>query len=208
MLSETSKRRRHRATVISIHITFTSWILEFLCNWLIILLLCIGIQNGTIKFLVLVLDTGCCFILIPASYICNTEKVKGYLNTIGWYISLIDKSSSNAIQPSLHQNIEMRAVPRPRLENQGEVRFFQAVPNHSKKLLRTKSQPLFKLGPKVEHRKRSLNLYSETIFDLSIYWFILILFINVKHYPNLHLTYYVVLNIINIIIFSKNSGCD
>ena len=169
MLSETSKRRRHRATVISIHITFTSWILEFLCNWCIILLLLVGVQNGAIKFLILVLDTGCCFILIPASYVCNTEKVKEYINSIGWYISLIDKSRSNAIQPSLHQNIEMGAISKPRLKSKDEFKLFPAVPNHSKELYRTKSQPQFKLGAKLEQRKRSLSLYSETVFDLSIY---------------------------------------
>ena len=115
------------------------------------------------------IDFCCCFLLIPSSYICNTEKVKEYINSIGWYISIIDRYRTNVIESSINENIEMGAVSRPRLARQGENDRFQVVSKPSQRLIRTKSLPDFKYGSKLEHRKRSLKVYSETMFDLSIY---------------------------------------
>ena len=117
MLSEDSLRKRHRATVIGIHITLTSWLLEFVSNWFIVLLGCLGVQNNTIKFPVLVMDTFCCYILIPASYICNTEKVKEYINSIGWYMPFIDQFRSRFFKPIQNENMEMRIMPGQAIEN-------------------------------------------------------------------------------------------
>ena len=169
MLSEDSLRKRHRATVISIHITLTSWFLEFVSNWFIVLLGCLGVQNNTIKFLVLVMDTFCCYILIPASYICNTEKVKEYINSIGWYMSFIDQFRSRFFKPIQNENMEMRIMPGQTIENHHMKDRKPDFSQHEIKLIRTKSQPTIKSNVNHELRKRSLNVYSETLFDLSVY---------------------------------------
>ena len=169
MLSEDSLRKRHRATVISIHITLTSWLLEFVSNWFIVLLGCLGVQNNTLKFIMLVLDTFCCFILIPASYICNTEKVKEYINSIGWYTSFIDQFRSRIFKPIQNENIEMRIVTGQTIENQDMKNRKPPFSQHQMKLMRTKSQPTIKHNKNNEMRKRSLNIYSETLFDFFVY---------------------------------------
>ena len=169
MLSEDSLGKRHRATVISIHITLTSWLLEFVSNWFIVLLGCLGVQNNTLKFIMLLLDTFCCFILIPASYICNTEKVKEYISSIGWYMSLIDQLRSCIFKPITNENMEMGIVTRQTIENHDIKNRKPQFSQREMKLMRTKSQPTIKNNKNNEIRKRSLNIYSETLFDLSVY---------------------------------------
>ena len=170
MLSEDSLRKRYRAKVISIHVTLTSWFLEFVSNWFIIFLSLFSVQIESIKFVMLVMDTFSCFILIPASYICNTEKVKEYINSIGWYMTLIDKFRSNAVNPIQDQNIEMAVLPNHGIVHHNEIRNIPPVPKHAaKKLLRTKTQASVRKTTKREERRRSLNIYSETFFDLSVY---------------------------------------
>ena len=170
MLSEDSLRKRHRAKVISIHITLTSWLLEFLSNWFIIFLSLFSVQIQSIKFVMLVMDTFSCFILIPASYICNTEKVKEYINSIEWYMTLIDKFRSNAVNPIQDQNIEIDVLPNQGRVHHDEPRTIPPVSKHAaKKLLRTKTQASVRKTTKQEKRRRSLNIYSETFFDLSVY---------------------------------------
>ena len=53
----------------------------------------IGVRNGTVKFLILVVDTTFTFILIPASYICNTEKVKNVIAVVNKFRKKIDNGS-------------------------------------------------------------------------------------------------------------------
>ena len=170
MLSEDSLRTRHRAKVISIHITLTSWLLEFVSNWFTIFLGLFSVQIKSIKFLMLVMNTFSCFILIPASYICSTEKVKEYINSIGWYMTFIDKFRSNTVNPIQDQNIQMDGLPKEIIVHHDDNRNIPSMPKHAaKKLLRTKTQALLRNDNKREERRRSLNIYSETLFDLSVY---------------------------------------
>ena len=84
-------------------------------------------------------------------------------------MSFIDTLRINAVNPIPNQNIEMGVI-------QGNGRISKTlhqptwvVSDNSKKLLRTKSHPQMKIYTPKEHRKRSLNMYSETFFDLSLY---------------------------------------
>ena len=169
MLSEDSLRKRHRATVISIHITLTSWFLEFVSNWFVVLLGCLCVQNDTIKFLVLVMDTVCCYILIPASYICNTEKVKEYINSIGAYVYFIDQLRARIFKPIQNENMKMRIVTGNAIMNHHVNDRKPEFSQHEMKLMRTKSLPTINSNINNELRKRSLDIYSETLFDLSVY---------------------------------------
>ena len=141
MLSEDSIRKRHRATTIGIHITFASWLLEFVSNAVILLLAWFGIQNGAFKFLLLVMDTSCCFILVPASYVLSTEKFKRYLNSVVWYMTFIDKFRSNAGEPSPNEEMERGALPRLAHKSGDDYKSNFAVSNRASKHLKTKSVP-------------------------------------------------------------------
>ena len=84
-------------------------------------------------------------------------------------MSFIDTLRANANNPIPHQNIEMGVIQGNGRISKARHQPTWAVSDNSKKLLRTKSHPQLKHNTPNEHRKRSLNMYSETFFDLSIY---------------------------------------
>ena len=112
MLSETSKQKRHRSTTISIHITAATWLIEFIGNSILIAIRFRNTEanmNGNfVLFEVWWFHTA---VLIPAMYVCNTDNVKDYLKTIGWYNSFIDRFRSTKVSPTQNENIEMNVIP-------------------------------------------------------------------------------------------------
>ena len=112
MLSETSKQKRHRSTTISIHITAATWLIEFIGNSILIAIRFRNTEanmNGNfVLFEVWWFHTA---VLIPAMYVCNTDNVKDYLKTIGWYNSFIDRFRSTKVSPIQNENIVMNVIP-------------------------------------------------------------------------------------------------
>ena len=49
--------------------------------------------------------------IIPVTYIFNTEATKEYLKSIGCYISCIDRLQPNRINPQQDDDIEMNVLP-------------------------------------------------------------------------------------------------
>ena len=111
MLSETSKQKRHRSTTISIHITAATWLIEFIGNSILIAIRFRNTEanmNGNfVLFEVWWFHTA---VLIPAMYVCNTDNVKDYLKTIGWYNAFIDRFRSTKVSPIQNENIVMNVI--------------------------------------------------------------------------------------------------
>ena len=158
MLSEASKQKRHRSTTISIHITATTWLIEFIGNSILMAIRFLdneGNRNGMfVLFEVWWFNTT---VLIPAMYVCNTDNVKDYLKTIGWYNSIIDRFRSNKVSPMQNENIVMNAIPN----NNVPARTQQNTANSSmkpkfKKLSKTHSDSQILHNVKEKCRKMSI----------------------------------------------------
>ena len=158
MLSEASKQRRHRSTTISLHITATTWLIELISNSILMALR--FLDDEVTRNWLLVLFEVWWFqttVLIPAMYVCNTENVKDYLKTIGWYNSIIDRCRSNKVSPMQNENIEMNAIPN----NNVPARTQQNTANSSmkpkfKKLSKTHSDSQILHNVKEKCRKMSI----------------------------------------------------
>ena len=111
MLSDDSKRNRHRATTVSIHITAASWALEFVVSLIVLSLRNLDIDEVETKFILFEVANLFAFVIIPLTYISNTETVKEYFKSIGWYISFIDRMRSNKVSPQQNDNIAMDVLP-------------------------------------------------------------------------------------------------
>ena len=111
MLSEESKKNRHRATTISIHITAASWALEIGTSLIVLSLKNLDIDEVETKFILFEVGNLCAFVIIPLTYISNTEIVKEHVKSIGWYISFIDRMRSNKVSPQQNENIAMDVLP-------------------------------------------------------------------------------------------------
>ena len=88
-LSAESKRTRKQTREIGIRISLIAWSIEFISGGLIILDETLGIsKNGTLYMITAAIDLLFCSILIPCTYIINSEKVKHRLITEGCRRSL------------------------------------------------------------------------------------------------------------------------
>ena len=111
MLSDDTKRCRYRATTVSIHITATSWALEFITGLIVLSFKALAIESLETKFILFEVGNFCGFVIIPVTYIFNTETTKEYLKSIGWYISCIDRLRPNKINPQQNNDMEMNVLP-------------------------------------------------------------------------------------------------
>ena len=84
-------------------------------------------------------------------------------------MSFIDQLRARFFKPIQNENMEIRIVRRQTIENHHAKDRKPEFSQHEMKLMRTKSQPTIKSNINNELRKRSLNIYSETLFDLSVY---------------------------------------
>ena len=114
-LDDDSKRKRYRTNAINIQITSTSWCLELISNTVILSWYFVATDNRDTNTALIWIDTILCFVVVPASYIANTEVAKAYFLASGWYMLLIDRFRSNKINPVSLEEIEMKpdckAVP-------------------------------------------------------------------------------------------------
>lgn len=111
MLTDESKRHRRRATTVGIHITTTSWALEFVTSLIVLSFKVLDIDDMETKFILFEVANFCAFVIIPITYISNTEITKEYLRSIGWYISFIDRLRPNKVNPQQVDGIEMNILP-------------------------------------------------------------------------------------------------
>ena len=111
MLTDDAKRYRHRATTISIHITATSWALEFVTGLIVLSFKALIIEEMETKFILFEVANFCAFVIIPVTYIFNTEATKEYLKSIGCYTSCIDGLQPNRVNPQQDDDIEMNVLP-------------------------------------------------------------------------------------------------
>ena len=157
-LSESSKQKRHRSTAISIHITAATWLIELIANSILMAIRLLDTEaNKTGMFVLFEIWWFHTSVLIPAMYVCNTENVKDYLKTIGWYNTFIDRFRSNKVRPIQNENIMMKAVPN---NNASTIRNESATKSNmklkSKKVLKTNSDSQILHKVKKKCRKKSI----------------------------------------------------
>ena len=79
--------------------------LEFVSNLVIFIVVQLGIESKPVTISMMWLDTIVCFVLIPSTYIANTEVSKAYFLASAWYTSFIDRFRSNNANPDLNERI-------------------------------------------------------------------------------------------------------
>ena len=81
----------------------------------------------------------------------------------------IDQLRARIFKPIQKENMKMRIVTGNAIINHHANDRKPEFSQHEMKLMRTKSLPTIKSNINNELRKRSLDMYSETLFDLSVY---------------------------------------
>ena len=107
LLTDESKRKRFRRRAVNLQTTITSWLLEATTNctaWIVYWF------YGDFR-IIMWSDIICCFVLIPSSYIFNTDGFKSYLLVSQWYTSFIDRFRPNRVHPVQNEGIEI-GIPR------------------------------------------------------------------------------------------------
>ena len=75
-----------------------------------VILLYLGLKSRSTKVVIMWFDTILCFVLIPSSYLANTEVSKAYFLASAWYTSFIDKFRSNKVNPAINEKIGMGII--------------------------------------------------------------------------------------------------
>ena len=88
--------------------TCLSWSLEFIAG-IIFLIKSFFIKDITTVLYLLFIDNTLSFVIVPSSYILNTEVIKGFIIGNGWLIPLTTLFRSSKIVPAPNNNIEMQA---------------------------------------------------------------------------------------------------
>ena len=158
MLSETSKQKRHRATTISIHITATTWLIEFIGGLgLIAVRFLDTVANKAGTFVLFEVWWFLATVLIPSMYVCNTDNIKDYLKTVGWYNTFIDRFRSNKVCPIQNESIVMNERPNNiTLNNSTEKTTNSNMKMNVKKLSKTNSDSQILHTSKEKCRKKSV----------------------------------------------------
>ena len=81
----------------------------------------------------------------------------------------IDQLQARFFKQIQNENMEMRIVTGNAIINHHANDRKPEFSKYEMKLMRTKSLPTIKSNINNELRKRSLDIYSETLFDLSVY---------------------------------------
>ena len=91
MLSEASKLKRRREKMVNLQMTGLSWCLEFFAGISTVIRILVGNGPWPIKFVAILFDVCFNFILIPTSYLLNTEVYKSPIIANGWWQSFRKK---------------------------------------------------------------------------------------------------------------------
>ena len=159
MLSEDAKRKRHRWQIISIHITATTWILEFFGSSMLLALKFLNHESQVGNVILLEIWLVHTTVLIPALYVCNTDNCKDYLKSIGWYNAFIDRFRSNKVKPVNNLHLKMENPIHTDSPSKG---ICERITNNSdvnqnvKKLSKTTSDSHIVNDRKVKRRKNSV----------------------------------------------------
>ena len=112
-LSDDYRKRRHRRYTISLQMTVTSWSLELVTG-----IIALGntlffshheIFNTTTQILVFT-HVFLYFVVIPGSYLLNTEVSKNLIVEQGWGKILPFHRSRNRVAPAPDEDIEMNSI--------------------------------------------------------------------------------------------------
>ena len=138
MLSEASKQKRHRATTISIHITAATWLIELIGNLVLMAVRLLDTDaNKAGMFALFEVWWFHTTVLIPSMYVCNTDNIKDYLKTVGWYNSFIDRFRSYKVGPIQNEGMVMNEMPNNNA-------LFQSTENTTNSSMKMKVQKLSK----------------------------------------------------------------
>ena len=106
ILSEESKRKRHRQYTINIQITFISWALEFTSGIMALIMYFGVVWERNLLIWLLPFDIGLNFIIIPGSYITNNQTNKALIFSNGWRQALVSFVQSNRVVPAQNENVD------------------------------------------------------------------------------------------------------
>ena len=92
ILSDQSRRMRRQGIRVSIHISFLSWILEFILGFVLIVILSLSFlyhylwkENLNVHWYIAYIDCPGLFIVLPCAYIMNGEKIKEIIVSRNWW---------------------------------------------------------------------------------------------------------------------------
>ena len=115
LLSEEARIKRYRKKTINIQMTCISWSLEFVSGLIGMLQLVTQMKSASIFLPLAVFSTLLNFIIIPTTYLLNTELCKAFIFAQGWWKAFRILVSSNRVAPSQNsqeeQNENLYATP-------------------------------------------------------------------------------------------------
>ena len=86
LLSEESKRKRHRQNTTSLHLTALAWFIEFITGGIMLLNYLLAIEEEEEFFyrFFVPLDIFLCSVMIPTFYVLKSDQIKEIINNGGW----------------------------------------------------------------------------------------------------------------------------
>ena len=110
-MSDAAKIKRTRRNTINIQMSFLSWSLEFIAG-IIFLVSDLVYKDITELYLYLLfIDNTLTFVIIPSSYILNTEVIKDFIIANGWSKPIRTLFPSRKIGQAPNNNNELQANP-------------------------------------------------------------------------------------------------
>ena len=121
LLSEESRIKRNRQKTINIQMTFISWLLEFVAGFVGGLQISVH-MDPTIIFFIILIFVFLNFIMIPSTYLLNTQICKSIILAQGWWKSArtflcpnrVGSPQNDVQQENRNPNV---GVSRPRSRN-------------------------------------------------------------------------------------------
>ena len=117
ILSDDSKIKRRRQKAINLQMTMIAWGLEFITGILAFTIRHFNLKDGGILSGLILLDVGLNFIVIPSSYILNTEVVKDSIIAKGWCKCFNNSHRSTRVEPARNEDLEapiaLHPIPKP-----------------------------------------------------------------------------------------------
>ena len=107
LLSEDARNRRHRTQAINLQMVVIAWSLEFISG-LLVMVFWFFVDDKNDQLALILIDILLRFVIIPGSYLLNTEVSKALVVAEGWWKSIRVSFSSNKIQPINNQDVEIK----------------------------------------------------------------------------------------------------
>ena len=85
LLSEESKRKRHRQNTTSLQVTALAWLIESVTGGIVLLNYLLGLDEEREFYrFIMPLDVFLCSVMIPACYVLKSDEIKKIINHDGW----------------------------------------------------------------------------------------------------------------------------